>query len=140
MLLSLLRVYSSPEMSRALRTLRRWRDEHGDQFVADWAAAMPTGGDPEAREVDRARRWVTSYFQDVDALRRARLISKHTMGVAVDKAGVGVLVHVCAPLERALNPRVNLRFIARVIALVPAHRRELMPSVPIGGIGDEPEP
>lgn len=86
--------------------------------------------------VDSSRRMVTSYFQDVDALRRAHLISQGTMRVAVDKEGVAVLVNVCGPLEAALRSTADLTFIDRVVALVP-HRRELQTYLPMGSPIDE---
>ena len=42
-LLQFLRSYASPEMSRALRTLRWWHTKHGEQFAADWAQGWERG-------------------------------------------------------------------------------------------------
>jgi hypothetical protein len=128
-LLDLLRHYSSVDMSDALRTLRAWHRDHGDAFASHWWNRFKEQY-PGAVEVDRARRMVTSYFQDADSLWRADLISEKTLRVAVDKAGFAVLIHVCSPLERELNPNVDLDFIERLEKLVPEPRRELLAAIP----------
>jgi hypothetical protein len=129
LLLDLLSDYAAPDMAQALRTLRLWREQHRDAFADDWARAMETG-DPNADAVDRARRRVSSYFQNTDELWQNRLISKATARAAVDKAGLAVLIDVCAPMEQKLNPRVSLAFVRRLRALCP-HRRDLMVAIPL---------
>jgi hypothetical protein len=54
-------------------------------------------GDPGAEAVNRACRRVSSYFQNADESWQKRLISKRTARAAVDKAGLAVLINVCAP-------------------------------------------
>jgi len=128
-LFDLVNYYATEEMTEALRTLRAWREQHGDEFADRWELAMATG-DPAAAAVDRARRRVTAYFQNADELWQSRLISKSTARVAVDKAGLAVLINVCGRLERRLDPQVNLGFIRRLRTLCP-HRRDLMVTIPL---------
>lgn len=127
-LLDLLNDYATPEMAEALRTLRSWQEQHGDEFADNWELGMATS-DANADAVDHARRRVSAYFQNVDELWQNRLISRNTARAAVDKAGLPVLINVCGPLERRLNPRVNLGFMRRLRALCP-HRRDLMSAIP----------
>jgi hypothetical protein len=129
LLLSLLSDYASDDMDQALRILRFWREQHGDEFSSDWELLFARA-DEEAVAVDRARRRVTAYFQGVDELRQNGLISQATARAAADKAGLAVLINVCAPLERKLSPRVNLGFVRRLRALCP-HRRDLLVSIPL---------
>lgn len=103
-LLELLSEYATPEMAEALVTLRAWKVVKGEAFASEWATARD---EPAGQAVDRARRYVTSYFQNTDQLWQIGLISKRTTRAAVDKAGLAVLLYVCVPLERKLNPRVN---------------------------------
>ena len=127
-LLDLLNDYATPEMAEALRTLRSWQEQHGDEFADNWELGMATS-DANADAVDHARRRVSAYVQNVDELWQNRLISRNTARAAVDKAGLAVLTNVCDPLERRLNPRVNLGFMRRLRALCP-HRRDLMFAIP----------
>lgn len=128
-LLILLMDYGSPDMEEAVRALRFWREQHGEDFASDWELDLARG-DADAVAVDRARRRVSSYFQNVDELWQRGLISQSTARAAADRAGLAVLINIGAPLERKLSPRVNLGFVRRLRALCP-HRRDLQVSVPL---------
>jgi hypothetical protein len=126
----MLNEYARPEMSEALERLKSWRAQHGDEFASDWELAMAKG-EPDASLVDHARRRVLAYFRNADELWQKRLISSSTARAAVDRPGLAVLIHVCAPLERRVNPRVSLRFVRRLRTLC-RHRRDLMVQIPSG--------
>jgi hypothetical protein len=128
-LLSLLTDYAGADMEQALRTLRFWREQHGEEFASEWELGVARG-DSEAVAVDRARRRVSSYFQNVDELWQKSLISQSTARAAADKAGLAVLINVCAPLERKVSPRVSLGYVRRLRALCP-HRRDLLVVLPL---------
>jgi hypothetical protein len=130
LLLELLNDYAMPEMVEALRTLRAWRAVNGDEFASEWELAMARD-EPAAAAVDDARHWVTSFFRNADELWQVGMISKRTARAAVDKPGLTVLITICAPLERKLDPRVSLGFVRRLRALCP-HRRDLVPPLPTG--------
>ena len=117
-----------PEMAEALRTLRAWLALKGDEFANEWELAMARD-EPAAAAVDDARHWVTSFFRNADELWQVGMISKRTARAAVDKPGLAVLITICTPLERKLDPRINLGFVRRLRALCP-HRRDLMPPIP----------
>jgi len=122
-LLDLLNDYATPEMAEALRTLGSWREQHGDEFADDWRQATRT-----------LTRWITR----ADASPRISRTSTNWALSAAARAvfleirrfGLAVLINVCGPLERKLNPRVNLGFVRRVRALCP-HRRDPMSAIPL---------
>lgn len=129
-LLELLNDYAMPEMAEALRTLRAWRAVKGEAFASEWELTMARN-ESAAEAVDDARHRVSSFFRNVDELCQIGIISRRTARAAVDKPGLAVLITICAPLERRLDPRVNLGFVRRLRALCP-HRRDLMSAVPTG--------
>jgi hypothetical protein len=128
-LLDLLNDYAMPEMAEALRTLRAWQAVKGDTFANEWELAMARN-EPAAAAVDGARHRVTSFFRNADELCQVGMISRRTARAAVDKPGLAVLITICAPLERRLDPRINLGFVRRLRALCP-HRRDLMSAIPL---------
>ena len=117
-LLNLLNDYAAPDMANALRVLIAWQHQHEDRFINEWWSGLKAR-DPRAQEVDRARRRVTSYFQNVEELHQAGLISRRTLRHAGGKSGLAVLVVVAQELERRLNPKVDLGFVRRLQKLCP---------------------
>jgi hypothetical protein len=128
-LLELLNDYAMQEMAEALRTLRAWQAVNGDTFANEWELMMARN-EPASAAVDDARHRVTSFFRSADGLWQVGMISRRTARAAVDKPGLAVLITICAPLERKLDPRVNLGFMRRLRALCP-DRRDLIPPVPM---------
>jgi hypothetical protein len=113
LLLEALREYNGAEMGEALTRLSGWgrsvRDQGERTIVEEWR--LTTAGKDS---LNAARRRVTSYFSNLDELREAGLISERTWRTATDKAGLGVLFDVCAPLEPEVNRNARMEFVNRL--------------------------
>ncbi len=70
-----LREYSNYDMCRYVRRLMEWQDKHGDTFIDDWWKGL-LKGEPKAYAIDKARRYISSYFYRTEELAKAGLISK----------------------------------------------------------------
>lgn len=101
LLFQLLREYAKPDMLRALRTLRNWKAEQGDE--EKWRKALENA-DPKAQEVDLARRCVSHYFLDALKLYESDYVIKRFLRVVGSKDGINILYDIVEPLEYALNP------------------------------------
>ena len=138
LLLKMLNEYGQPEMNEALRTLRGWRQIHGDDFAPEWKKRL-SKNDSDAVAVDRARRLVGSYFYNADQLRQGRLISARVHRSMADKSGLGVLFEVIEPLERQLGLLPDLEFAHRLRRRFPDRARAgLSTSIPIAPRGEKP--
>jgi hypothetical protein len=103
----LLKDYAMPDMATALRTLRDWRVSEGDSFALTWARRMERG-DAAARDVDAARRRVSSFFLDAVSLRDDGLLAEASYRRVVRVSGLAIFLAICVPLEREIDPAVNL--------------------------------
>jgi hypothetical protein len=121
-LLNVLTDYAAHDMSDALRLLRDWYTKDTKGFAEKWKVDFDNRV-PEAMEIDRARRRVTSYFQNLDQLHRQKVISPGTWGAAVDKSGLAVFLVVGQSLERRLSPEVDLSFADRLSKQYPERTR-----------------
>lgn len=95
--------YGLPEMLIALRLLRNWKAERGDEFEIKWKKALDAG-DESAHEVDRARRHVKSYFMRALRLHEAGYVSKRFLREVCAVDGINILYDIVERLEYALNP------------------------------------
>lgn len=102
--------YGTAEMLRALRVLRMWKSENGDEFEVKWKRALDAN-DPKAHEVDQARRQVRFYFFRALRLYEANYVSKRFVEELAAVDGINILYDIVEPLEYALNARYdNSRF------------------------------
>jgi hypothetical protein len=98
--------YGAEKMLYALRTLRNWKADKGDEFERKWRQAIEAN-DSAAHEVDRARRTVKFYFYKALRLYQSGYVSKRFLKdvCAVDE--INILYDIVEPLEYALNPRYD---------------------------------
>lgn len=95
--------YSDVKMLRALRRLNDWKHTQGENFEEKWRKAFEKG-EPEAVEVDLARRHVSHYFQRALLLHESGYVSQRFVKAVGSVDGINVLYDIVEPLEYALNP------------------------------------
>ena len=95
--------YGAPQMLKALRTLRNWKAEQGNEFEEKYRKALESG-DPNAHEVDQARRHVKFYFLKALRLYEAGFVTKRFLKEVAAVDGVNILYGIVESLEYALNP------------------------------------
>jgi hypothetical protein len=95
--------YSDEKMLYALRTLRNWKAEKGDEFERIWRQDIESG-DLEAQKVDRARRTVKFYFYKVLRMYKSRYVTTRLLKDICAVDGINILYDIVEPLEYALNP------------------------------------
>lgn len=98
--------YSAPQMLTALRKLRNWEAKHGTKFEEEYRKGLEKG-DPNAHEVDQARRHVKFYFLKALRLYEARLVKQRFLKEVAAVDGINILYDIVEPLEYALNPAYN---------------------------------
>jgi hypothetical protein len=106
LLSSLLDDYAGDEMLKAMVTLRRWKQDHGDQF-ADEFRSLRQKNYSEVEKVDHARRRVSHYFQKIHTLHTAGLMDEHLVRKAATEGQVKFFREVVEPLEAAFNPKYD---------------------------------
>jgi len=102
LVLEFMKEYSSSEMSNALRLLRQYKDTYGEGFASKWLNDLRDGGE-EAKEIDRARRKVSHYFQRGHKLYVSGYVKKRFIQSAMLVDGVALYLDVNKPLEIALG-------------------------------------
>jgi len=95
--------YSAPQMLTALRTLRNWKTEQGDEFEEKYRKALEEA-DPNAYGVDQARRHVKFYFLKALRLYEAGFVTQRFLKEVATVDGINILYDIVEPLEYALNP------------------------------------
>jgi hypothetical protein len=131
--------YGLPEMLLALRLLRNWKAEKGDEFENKWKKALDAG-DKAAHEVDRARRHVKSYFMRALRLHEAGYVSERFLQEACAVDGINILYDIVERLEYALNPaydRSKFESLRKICGR--AGTKELIAPVPSSAIPDKKE-
>jgi len=98
--------YGADKMLYALRTLRNWKADKGDEFEGKWRKAIETD-DQAAQKVDRARRTVKFYFYKALRLYQSGYVSKRFLKDVCAVDGINILYDIVEPLEYALNPRYD---------------------------------
>src|SRR6266581_3008494 len=123
--------YGTPEMLRALRVLRSWKSDTGDEFEIKWKRALDAS-DERAHDVDGARRQVKFYFMRALRLFQAGYVSQRFLREVVAVDGVNILYDIVEPLEYALNPgydRSGFDTLRRICGRAGTER--LIPPVPV---------
>lgn len=105
--------YGASDMLRALRILRAWRSDQGDEFEVEWKRRLDRG-DLQAQEVDGARRRVKHYFIHSLRLYEAGYVSKRLLKELGAVDGVNILYDIVEPLEYALNANYDHARFARL--------------------------
>ncbi|MFP5468953.1 MAG: hypothetical protein ACLGGZ_04350 [Alphaproteobacteria bacterium] len=95
--------YGRPEMLKALRILRNWKNEKGHEFEVVWKKSLDSGN-REAGEVDEARRHVKAYFMRAVRIYQAGYVSKRFVREVCSVDGINIFYDIVEPLEYALNP------------------------------------
>jgi len=98
--------YGTSEMLRALRVLRAWRSDMGDEFEIKWKRALDSK-DERAHEVGQARRHVKFYFMKALRLYEAGYVSQKFLTELAGVDGINILYDIVEPLEFALNARFD---------------------------------
>jgi hypothetical protein len=97
-----LKDYFAPEMSSALRILYDWKKNSGESFATSWIDRLGRG-DPDARQVDQARRLVKSYFEQASRLFSNNLISRESFRAIARVAGNITYYDIVDNLELSIN-------------------------------------
>ena len=98
--------YGAYEMVTALRNLRNWKAENGDEFEEKWRKALDNS-ESQAHEVDKSRRLVKFYFLKALRLYTSGFVSKKFLKQVISVDGINILFEIVEPLEYALNPAYN---------------------------------
>jgi len=106
LLSTFMREYASQDMLYALRVLRNWRSNQGDEFAEKWHKALEQVS-PDAQEVDQARRRVSSHFIMALHLYKSRYVKRRFLRAICDVDGINVLYDIVEPLEYTLNQGYN---------------------------------
>lgn len=125
--------YFAPEMAQHLRTLRHWRDAHGDEFEKKWISALTTPTSSlhaEAQRVDDARRHVGSYFYKAGELRRSCAISDRALRAITYTAGINLYFDVVGELEQALGGKARSEIVQLLREKVGRYIEGANPPVP----------
>lgn len=97
--------YSTQEMANALRLLSgwHWHHRHDASRFERWALAK-RNHDPDALELNKARRLVTRYYFDIATLYRLGLVKRGFARELMANNGLNVFYQVCEPLTRQGQP------------------------------------
>ncbi len=98
--------YDSPEMRDACNTLLAWKRQYGDAFAEAWSSAMAMR-EPEAVEVNTARRIVARHFLNIAKLRKIDAIDPEAARLLADCYGLNVFYQIAAPLYRRIASDVD---------------------------------
>ena len=99
--------YGTAEMLRALRVLRVWHSDMGNEFEIKWKKALDAN-EERAHEVDQARRYVKFYFMKVLRLHESGYVNKRFLKELTAVDGINILYEIVEPLEFALNARFDV--------------------------------
>ncbi len=93
--------YNDPEITRATSTLIRWRRNAGKKFDELWFSAF-TNGEPEAVELNNARRNLNRYFDDIARAHQAGILDKTLARVVASHFGLLVYYDIAVPMSRRM--------------------------------------
>ena len=103
---SLLDAYASEEMLDACVELERWRSKEGARFAEKFRKLRIEDYD-NIRQLDRARRRVSHYFQKVCTLYTSGLLDETLVRIAASRQQVMFYREVLEPLEAAVSPEYD---------------------------------
>ncbi len=98
--------YDSPEMRDSCNALLGWKRQYGDAFADVWSAQMATR-EPEAVQVNTARRIVARHFLNIAKLRKIDAIDPEAARLLADCYGLNVFHQIAAPLNRRIASDVD---------------------------------
>jgi hypothetical protein len=98
--------YDSPEMRDSCNALLAWKRQYGDAFADVWSARMATR-EPEAVQVNTARRIVARHFLNIAKLRKIDAIDPEAARLLADCYGLNVFYQIAAPLNRRIASDVD---------------------------------
>jgi hypothetical protein len=98
--------YDSPEMRDSCNILLAWKRQYGDSFAEAWSSRMAMR-EPEAVEVNTARRIVAQHFLNIAKLRKIDAIDPEAARLLADCYGLNVFYQVAAPLNRRIASDVD---------------------------------
>lgn len=116
LLLNFLEDYSTPEMLGALRLLRNWKAQAGDEFEEKWRKKIEAN-ESMAHEVDQARRKVKGHFFNALRLHEAGYVGKQFLLEVASVDGLNILYDIVEPLEYALNPAYDSSRFERIMKI-----------------------
>jgi hypothetical protein len=111
--------YDSKEMDDALRQLEKLKNRKRGQIEADFRQ-LRSADSQEYRELDRARRKVSHYYQRVCAFHTLGMLDKAHVEQVASRDQVYEFIHVNMPLEYVQNrdyDRSCFRTLARLLAI-----------------------
>jgi hypothetical protein len=97
--------YNSEEMASALRALVQWRRVHKEGFAKTWRDAY-MAGDAAAAEINKARRLVSRFYQDVARLYEVGVIDRVFAAALLATNGLHVYYEICAPMNELHDPEL----------------------------------
>lgn len=112
--------YNSEEMAQAMRDLVAWYREQGPEFAENWNR-LYEAGDERAKELNKARRRVSRYFDDVGRLYAVGLLSKRLARSLLSNYGIQVFYDICEPMSDARMPARMRKFSNLVRWLMPSY-------------------
>ena len=101
--------YNSEEMASALRSLVKWRQTQGAEFAETWNGAY-LAGDAPAADINKARRLVSRFYQDVARLYEVGLINRAFGRALLASNGLHVYYEICAPMNAVHDPERYARY------------------------------
>jgi len=105
-LLALRDEFSSREMLDGMRTLARWKLNHGSDFAKVFGQLRKQDYD-QVRDVDLARREFKGYFLKLRFLLKSELANERFVKMLQSASSVGLLLNVVEPLEAVINEKYN---------------------------------
>ena len=98
--------YDSQEMRDSCNALLAWRRQYGDASAEVWSARMATR-EPDAVQVNTARRIVARHFLNIAKLRKIDAIDPEAARLLADCYGLNVFYQIAAPLNRRIANDVD---------------------------------
>lgn len=98
--------YDSPEMRDSCNHLLAWRRQHGEAFAEVWSEQMARR-EPDAVQVNTARRIVARHFLNIAKLRKIDAIDSESARLLADCYGLNVFYQIAVPLNRRIASNVD---------------------------------
>lgn len=122
--------YGQAEMLTALRVLRMWRADNGEEFAKKWKSGLDAH-DSSSSDADIARRHVKFYFFRALRTYEAGFISKKFLKEIGNVDGINILFDIVEPLEAQLNAKYDKASFDKLRRICGRARTgELLPPVP----------
>jgi len=99
---SIMDAYASPETLAAMKHLRDWEREHGQSFALDFQRLRHTDY-VQVRDLDHARRRVSSHFYKIHVLKKQALLTDDLIREVFTEGQAKFYREVLEPLEEAIE-------------------------------------